>query len=157
MGDESKIAWTGATWNCVVGCSKVSEGCTNCYAETLALRYGWSKHPWAERYAEENVVLKPQKLTLPLTPKWAEPKRVFVNSLSDVFHPLVPFEFVEAMWGVMALSPQHTYQILTKRPERMLEFVRQLDTRNIKIGMVRALKPGLLDSGANNILVHLPE
>lgn len=130
MGEESKISWTDATWNTIVGCSKVSEGCHNCYAESLALRYKWSEHPWAERYAAENVKLKPNKLDLPF--RWKEPKRVFVNSLSDVFHPLVPFEYIDKMFAVMALSPQHTFQILTKRPERMREYM-TADDRKLRV------------------------
>lgn len=126
MAESSNIAWTDSTWNTIVGCSKVSEGCHNCYAESLALRYKWSEHPWAARYAAENVKLKPHKLDLPL--KWKEPKRVFVNSLSDVFHELVPFEYIDKMFAVMAMTPRHTYQILTKRPERMRLYMRETTT-----------------------------
>lgn len=120
LGKDSKISWTDGTWNTIVGCSKVSEGCHNCYAESLALRWGWLEHPWAERFAEENVKFKPHKMNLPRS--WKEPRRIFVNSLSDVFHPLVPFDYVDQMMKVMAETPQHTYQILTKRPERALQY-----------------------------------
>jgi protein gp37 len=121
MGEHTNISWSDATWNTIVGCSKVSEGCRHCYAETLALRFGWTPHEWAAPYAKENVTLKPQKLNLPL--KWKEPKMIFVNSLSDVFHEVVPFEFVSRMFSVMAETPRHTYQILTKRPERMRQYI----------------------------------
>jgi protein gp37 len=157
MGEISKIGWTKSTWNPVLGCSKVSEGCHNCYAETLALRYGWSKKPWAARFADENVVLKPGKLTLPLTPKWDEPRMVFVNSLSDVFHPNIPDDYVDMMWGVMALASQHTYQILTKRPDRMRDYMKGLTTGRIKRGAVAALKPTKIDTGINNIMELLPK
>lgn len=118
--DKSKISWTHATWNFIVGCSKVSPGCENCYAERLALRYGWSKKSWTAPNARENIIVKPNKLTLPL--KWKEPRRIFVNSLSDLFHEQVPDEIIDRAFAVMALCPQHTFQILTKRPKRMLEY-----------------------------------
>jgi len=118
MGSISKIEWTDATWNPVIGCSHVSPGCENCYAERLAMRYGWSKNPWGAQFAAENVVLKPHKLEEPL--RWKEPKRIFVNSLSDLFHELIPNEYIAAVFGVMAACPRHTFQVLTKRPARML-------------------------------------
>lgn len=120
MGDDSKIRWTDATWNPVTGCSRVSPGCEHCYAETLSLRFGWSKFPWTANHAEDNVVLHKDRLKLPLT--WRKPRRVFVNSMSDLFHEMVPDEFIDKMFAVMALTPWHTYQILTKRPERMLAY-----------------------------------
>ena len=134
MAESSNIAWTDATWNAVIGCSKVSEGCHNCYAEGLALRYKWSTNPWAARFAAENVKLKPQKLDLPL--RWAEPKRVFVNSLSDVFHELVPEEYIDRMFAVMAMTPRHTFQILTKRPERQRQYMRDAATHSRVLDLV---------------------
>lgn len=122
MSDKTKISWTNATWNPVHGCSKVSDGCTHCYAETLSLRYGFTKKAWGIQNAAENVTMHPERLNQPL--KWKEPRRVFVNSMSDLFHELVPFEFVNQVFGVMQDAPQHTFQILTKRPARMLEFFR---------------------------------
>lgn len=109
MGDKSKIEWTDATWNTVYGCTHVSEGCRNCYAERLAPKMGkdFSK-----------ITLAPERLDLPL--RWKRPRRIFVNSLSDLFHEEVPEDFIDKVFAVMALSPQHTFQILTKRPERML-------------------------------------
>src|SRR5688572_22914456 len=100
MADHSAIEWTDATWNPVTGCSHVSEGCRHCYAETLSLRRGWSKKPWTAQHAAENVVLHPLRLDQPL--RWTKPRRVFVNSMSDLFHELVPFEFVERVFAVMA-------------------------------------------------------
>lgn len=117
MSDKSAIEWTDATWNPVTGCSKVSPGCANCYAETLSLRFGHSKLPWTPENAAENVVLHPERLRLPLT--WRQPRFVFVNSMSDLFHELVPFEYIDQVFAVMAQASAHTFQVLTKRPERM--------------------------------------
>jgi len=121
MGDKTGIKWTDATWNPVTGCSHVSAGCEHCYAETLSLRYGWSKKPWTAPNAAENVVLHPERLDQPL--RWRKPRRIFVNSMSDLFHERVPLDFVSRVWATMAATPEHTYQILTKRPERMLTFL----------------------------------
>lgn len=112
----TKISWTNETWNPVTGCSHVSDGCRFCYAERLALRFGWSKKPWAAPYATENVRLHSERLHKPYG--WRTPKRVFVNSMSDLFHPLVPDEFIAQVFAVMIDLPQHAFQILTKRPER---------------------------------------
>lgn len=122
MSDRSSIDWTDATWNPVSGCSKVSPGCNHCYAETLSLRFGWSKYPWSEQWAAQNVVLKPERLDQPL--RWRRPRRVFVNSMSDLFHPQVPFEFIDRVFAVMVLAHRHTFQVLTKRPERMAQYLR---------------------------------
>ncbi len=121
------ISWTDETWNPTTGCSKVSEGCRNCYAAKLAPRLaamgqdGYTSLPWTKQNAPENVKLHSGRLDKPL--RWKKPRRVFVNSMSDLFHELVPFEFVDKVFAVMALSPQHTFQVLTKRPERMAEYV----------------------------------
>jgi protein gp37 len=111
------IEWTDATWNPVTGCSKVSAGCDNCYAETLSLRFGWSKLPWSPENAAENVVLHPERLSKPLS--WRKPSMVFVNSMSDLFHDLVPDDYIGQVFDVMRDFPQHTFQVLTKRPQRM--------------------------------------
>ena len=110
------ISWTNETWNPVSGCHKVSEGCRYCYAETLSLRFGWSKKPWTAANAADNVILHPERLRKPMT--WKNPSMVFVNSMSDMFHPLVPDEYIARVFDVMISTPQHTYQILTKRPDR---------------------------------------
>lgn len=122
MADKTAIEWTDATWNPVTGCSKVSPGCAHCYAETLALtrlagKVGYPGLPWTPENAEANVMLRPDRLDLPRT--WREPRRVFVNSMSDLFHELVPVDYIARVFTVMAVTPQHTYQVLTKRPERM--------------------------------------
>ncbi|MGN6562922.1 MAG: DUF5131 family protein, partial [Thermomicrobiales bacterium] len=114
MSDKTGIEWTNATWNPVTGCTKVSAGCDHCYAETLALRLQKMGSPkYANGFA---VTLHERALTIPL--KWREPRRVFVNSMSDLFHVDVPREFVDRVFAVMVLCPQHTFQVLTKRPER---------------------------------------
>lgn len=110
MMASSTIEWTDETWNPVSGCEKVSEGCRNCYAETIAHRF-WGDRPFTE------VRCHPERLDAPL--HWKKPRRVFVNSMSDLFHEDVPDEFIDKVFAVMALTPQHTYQVLTKRPERM--------------------------------------
>lgn len=110
------IAWTDETWNPTTGCTRVSEGCRHCYAEALSLRFGWSRQPWTKQHEHENIVLHPERLRKPYT--WTQPKRVFVNSMSDLFHPLIPDAYIAQVFAVMADTPQHQYQVLTKRPER---------------------------------------
>ena len=116
----TKISWAQESWNPTTGCSKVSEGCRNCYAEALSLRFGWSKKPWTVRNAAENVILHPDRLRKPYS--WKKPSMVFVNSMSDLFHELIPDTFVADVFRVMNDCPQHTFQILTKRPERAAEW-----------------------------------
>lgn len=118
------IEWTDETWNPVTGCDQVSPGCDNCYALTLAKRL---KAMGSPRYQNDGdprtsgpgfgLTLHPDKLDEPL--RWRKPRRVFVNSMSDLFHPDVPAEFIADVFQVMRNTPQHTYQILTKRPQRM--------------------------------------
>lgn len=122
----TKISWTDETWNPVHGCSKVSEGCKNCYAERISYRkFSITDHPWTEEHAEANVQLKPYKLDEPR--KFSEPTRIFVNSMSDLFHRLVPDEFIHDVFDVIEDLPQHRFQILTKRPERAVEWSRWPD------------------------------
>jgi protein gp37 len=117
MSDNSAIEWTDSTWNPVTGCSKVSPGCAHCYAERLSLRFGHSALPWTPANAAENVVLHPERLGIPLS--WRQPRMIFVNSMSDLWHPLVPDEFICEVFAVMERAGHHTYQILTKRPDLM--------------------------------------
>jgi protein gp37 len=112
----TKIRWTNETWNPTTGCSRVSAGCKHCYAEHISLRFGFSKKPWTARNAKENVVLHPERLRKPYG--WRAPKRVFVNSMSDLFHEAIPDDYIRDVFEVMADLPQHTFQVLTKRPER---------------------------------------
>jgi protein gp37 len=122
--DRSAIEWTEATWNPVTGCSKVSPGCAHCYAETLSQRFHWSEHPWTEAHAANNVVLHPERLDQPL--RWRRPRTVFVNSMSDLFHELVPLEFIADVFAVMAEADRHIFQILTKRHRRLAELAGDL-------------------------------
>jgi protein gp37 len=116
MGRTS-IEWTDESWNPTTGCSRVSPGCEHCYAEALSLRRGWSKKPWTGPNAVENVRLHPDRLDQPL--RWKKPRRVFVNSMSDLFHEQVPDSFIDQVFAVMADARVHTFQVLTKRPVRM--------------------------------------
>ena len=119
MSDTSKIEWTDATWNPVRGCVKVSPGCAHCYAETFAERFRGVPGPPYEQGFDLRLV--PEKLFEPL--KWKEPRRIFVNSMSDLFQDGVPDQFITDVFGVMTLAYWHTFQILTKRPARMLEYL----------------------------------
>ena len=123
----SKISWTQETWNPVTGCSKVSQGCRFCYAEALSLRYGWSKNPWAERFAAENVVLHPDRLAAPL--HWRKPRRVFVDSMSDLFHEAIPDEFIDRVFRTMQEANWHVFQVLTKRADRMRDYITRAANR----------------------------
>ena len=126
MGDKSAIEWTDATWNPVTGCSKVSTGCKNCYAERLAARLKAMGNP---RYANGfEVTLHPDQLTLPL--RWKQPRKIFVNSMSDLFHEEVPDEFILQAFEVMAKADWHLFQILTKRAERLAKLVPRLPWPN---------------------------
>ncbi len=117
MSDKSAIEWTDATWNPVTGCSKVSPGCAHCYAERLSTRFQTTTKPWTPGNAAENVVLHEDRLRAPLS--WRRPRMVFVNSMSDMFHELVPDEFIDQVFVTMSMARQHTFQILTKRPGLM--------------------------------------
>lgn len=131
MGDHSKIEWTDASWNPIVGCSRVSSGCDNCYAmnqaHRLAAMHPSGPYPGTTRKSKNGIdwtgVVKclPERLDQPL--RWKRPRRIFVNSMSDLFHPTVPFEFIDQVFAVMSLAPQHTFQVLTKRPERMAAYL----------------------------------
>lgn len=125
MAQATSIEWTDVSWNPVHGCSKVSPGCAHCYAETLSLRYSHTTRPWTPENAEHNVTLKPHKLREPLSKRapWDKPCRVFVNSMSDLFHERVPRRYIDHVFAVMAWATQHTFQVLTKRPERMRAYL----------------------------------
>lgn len=142
----TSIEWTDETWNPVVGCSPVSEGCRNCYAAREAIRLAGHPNPrvsgpyvfTAEKRGSGDY-LRPvftgiikvveERLTNPL--RWKKPRRVFVNSMSDLFHPAVPFEVVDRVFAVMAITPRHVYQVLTKRPDRMAEYMNGLDPERV--------------------------
>jgi protein gp37 len=119
MSEHSSIEWTDATWNPVRGCTRISPGCARCYAETFAERFrGVPGHPYEQGF---DLRLVPEKLAEPLT--WAKSKRVFVNSMSDLFHKDVPAEYIERVCRVMAAAPWHVFQVLTKRADRMRELL----------------------------------
>lgn len=126
MAGISDIEWTDVTWNPVAGCTVASSGCTNCYAMRMAARLqamGHEKYLGTTRKSGDRHVwtgkvnLDPASLVAPL--EWRKPKRIFVNSMSDLFHADVPDVFIQQVWGVMAACPQHHFQVLTKRPDRM--------------------------------------
>lgn len=132
MAGNTSIEWTEVTWNPVTGCSKVSQGCKNCYAERMAKRLVAMGNP---RYKNGfNVTLHDDLVTLPYS--WKKPRKVFVNSMSDLFHEEVPLEFIQKVFETMNDTPQHTYQILTKRSNRLKEFSPFLNwTPNIWMGV----------------------
>jgi len=117
LSGPTSIQWTDATWNPTRGCSRVSKGCEHCYAEAISLRFGRSTLLWTAANAAENVVLHEDRLEDPL--RWRSPQRVFVNSMSDLFHEMVPFDFIRRVVKVMIQAQSHTFLILTKRPEQM--------------------------------------
>ncbi len=115
MSDRSAIEWTDATWNPVTGCTKVSAGCKHCYAERFAERFrGVKGHPYEHGF---DVRLHEDRLAVPL--RWTRPRRIFVNSMSDLFHEDVPLDFVDRVFETMAARDRHTFQVLTKRTARM--------------------------------------
>jgi protein gp37 len=117
MASHSNIEWTEMTWNPVTGCTKVSQGCKHCYAERMAKRL---KAMGAKRYRNEfQVTLHRDLVDLPK--KWRQPRTVFVNSMSDLFHDDIPTDFIRSVFETMAACPQHTFQVLTKRGERLRE------------------------------------
>lgn len=122
MSDRSAIEWTDATWNPVRGCTKVSPGCKFCYAETFAERWrGTPNHPYEYGFDPRLV---PHKMYDPLT--WAKPRKIFVNSMSDLFHESVPDEYIRQVFDVMHAADWHIYQVLTKRAERMMRLSKTL-------------------------------
>lgn len=132
MADKSGIEWTDATWNPVTGCDRVSPGCAHCYALDLAGRLKKMGSPGYQNDGDPKtsgpgfaVTLHPDRLDQPL--RWTKPRMIFVNSMSDLFHEAVPDEYIDQVYDVMARSPQHTFQVLTKRPERMRDFFNQLE------------------------------
>ena len=132
MGDKSSIEWTDATWNPVTGCTKISPGCKNCYAERLATRLHAMRNA---RYANGfEITLHADVLELPL--HWKNPRKVFVNSMSDLFHEDVPDRFIRKVFEVMARAHWHIFQILTKRSERLLHLAPSLPwPRNVWQGV----------------------
>jgi len=139
---ETSIEWTDATWNPVAGCTVLSPGCTNCYAMRMAARLeamGTAKYRGLTRKSGRRFVwtgkIRLDRTALRIPESWRKPRRIFVNSMSDLFHEAVPAHFVTDVWAVMSSTPWHTYQILTKRPDRMAEQTRSLPVlRNVWLG-----------------------
>jgi len=132
MAQASRIEWTSATWNPVTGCTKISPGCRNCYAERMALRLKAMGQP---NYRNGfKLTLHPHVLDVPL--RWKKPRMIFVNSMSDLFHEAVPLEFVRQVFDVMRRADRHTFQVLTKRSERLSELNARLDwAANVWMGV----------------------
>lgn len=131
MALGSTIEWTQATWNPVTGCTKVSAGCKNCYAERMSKRLKAMGKPQYQNGFK--LTLQPAAIELPM--RWKRPRIIFVNSMSDLFHKDVPMDFISKVFDVMNRCPQHTFQVLTKRPEITAEFASQLWwTPNIWMG-----------------------
>ncbi len=131
MAQSSSIEWTEATWNPVTGCTKISPGCKHCYAERMAIRL---QAMGQERYRDAfTLTLQPDALVAPLS--WKKPRTIFVNSMSDLFHKDVPIAYIRQCFDVMERAPQHTFQVLTKRPERAAELANNLSwPRNVWMG-----------------------
>lgn len=129
---QSSIEWTEMTWNPTTGCTKISAGCKNCYAEILSYRL---QSMGIEKYKDGfEVRTHPDTLNIPYT--WKTPKRVFVNSMSDLFHKDIPLDFIQQVFEVMNNNPQHIFQVLTKRAERLLELNPHLQwSKNIWMGV----------------------
>lgn len=135
---ETSIEWTDSTWNPVAGCTVISAGCTNCYAMRMAARleamnvekYNGLTRKSGRRYVwTGRIRLDERALSIPLM--WKKPRKIFVNSMSDLFHEDVPGEFVARVWSVMSETPRHTYQILTKRPDRLTKITKQQGLPNL--------------------------
>jgi protein gp37 len=141
MADRTGIEWTETTWNPTTGCDRVSVGCDNCYALTLAKRLKAMGNPKYQNDGDPKssgpgfgLTLHGYQLELPY--RWRAPRLVFVNSMSDLFHPEVPLAFIQKVFAVMADTPQHTYQILTKRSQRLAALAEELDWQeNIWMGV----------------------
>jgi protein gp37 len=127
MATQSKIEWTNATWNPVTGCTKISAGCDNCYAERFAERFrGVKNHPFTTGF---DLTLRRDRLEQPL--KWRKPMMIFVNSMSDLFHKEIPREFIDSVFDTMEKATWHTFQVLTKRSSLLRDYVNQRYRNNL--------------------------
>lgn len=152
MSDRSAIEWTDATWNPVTGCTEVSPGCDHCYAKTFAERFrGVPGHHFENGF---DVQLRPDKLDQPL--RWKRPRRVFVNSMSDLFHEAVPDVYIAQVFAVMHDADQHTYQVLTKRHGRMRSLLRSQDFYEQLVGQVARLRAAEQRYANPNVTWPLP-
>lgn len=168
MSTGSSIEWTDATWNPIAGCTPVSPGCLNCYAATMAHRLeamGQEKYRGLTvlnnglRVFSGKITLDEKALAIPLG--WKKPRKIFVNSMSDLFHESVPFGFVDKVFAVMALCPQHTFQVLTKRPERMkeymLDFYREGGRLEVMLGLAQTSDDSPFDVATEDDVRRLSE
>ena len=136
MADSTEIEWADSTWNPVTGCTKITAGCDHCYAERFSERFrGVDGHPFERGF---DLTLRPERLLQPL--KWRQPRRIFVNSMSDLFHKEVPTAFIDAVFDTMEQASWHTYQVLTKRSSLMARYLRrrftgELAPRHIWLGV----------------------
>ena len=131
MADRSSIEWTEATWNPVTGCTKISAGCKHCYAERMSLRLQAMKKP--HYIGGFRLALHTDALAIPF--RWRSPRLIFVNSMSDLFQKNVPLGFIRQVFDVMTACPQHTFQILTKRPHLAADYARELNwSQNVWLG-----------------------
>ena len=141
MADKSSIEWTEATWNPTTGCDRISSGCDNCYALTLAKRLKAMGNPKYQldgdpRTSGPGFGVSMHPLALDLPRQWRQPRVIFVNSMSDLFHARVPDNYIRKVFEVMVATPRHTYQVLTKRPKRLARLADQLDwPSNIWMGV----------------------
>ena len=132
MATNSSIEWTEMTWNPVTGCNKVSEGCRHCYAERMAFRL----HAMRNRRYENGFKVTLHEDLVDVPRRWKAPRTIFVNSMSDLFHDVVPIEFIAKVFATMAECPQHTFQVLTKRSERLKNLCTQLPwPKNVWMGV----------------------
>ena len=120
MGDNSSIEWTDATWNPVTGCTKITRGCDHCYAERFSERFrGTPGHPFENGF---DLTLRPDRLSQPIS--WKRPRRIFVNSMSDLFHKQIPRHFIDKVFDTMEAADRHVFQLLTKRSSLMRSYLR---------------------------------
>lgn len=140
----SKIEWTEKTWNPTTGCNKVSQGCKNCYAEVMHKRLQKMAPDKYNRPFLEGAIPHEPSLMVPF--KWKRPTMIFVNSMSDLFHEQIPFEFVDKVFAVMAANPQHTFQVLTKRSKRMVDYF-----KNRPLGVHGMIREAWVEMGFSGI------
>ncbi|MDV7211841.1 DUF5131 family protein [Azotobacter beijerinckii] len=168
MSDKTGIEWTDATWNPIRGCSRVSDGCRHCYAEAQAARIismdrgrgipegQGSYDGLLAKGGQWNGQIKVVESAMEQPQRWRKPRRIFVNSMSDLFHENVPEEVIQRIFAVMASAPHHTFQILTKRAERMREVLSSKDARWIAEGQLALTREGILKPGAYHVTWPLP-
>ncbi len=161
MSDGSAIEWTDATWNFVTGCTRISDGCLRCYIDSQPpFRMAHNRFDSPEIGGSTRILLHPDRLTVPL--HWRKPRRVFINSLSDVFHEAVSAELLARAFAVMAATPQHTYQILTKRHARMRSllgngvFLQQVMGAGRQLGLSAKIPAAMDGGGLPQIIWPLP-